>query len=120
MVFLERLHLSFFTATSTEVTETVHLYDESLGIKIGLPVLVCHSKDIGYEQVLWFKDSVLLRNGSSDASSHHLSLKELLQEDPLSTTVKFDNPLTLQGYYWCETNQMKGPTVHRYLFRIEG
>ncbi|KAG8194022.1 hypothetical protein JTE90_003622 [Oedothorax gibbosus] len=112
------LFCSLQNVSGTEVTDTVWRYDNSLGIKIAIPVLACHSKDIGYKEVSWYKDSTILKNGSSDPANHQLSLIDLLKNDD-ELLVQFEHPLRLQGYYWCETDLTKGPDVHRYLFRID-
>lgn len=103
---------------STEVTVAATIIDYSLGVEIELPVLVCHARHTGYSKVTWYKDFITVKNGSSDLSSHILSLATLLNSTELSED--FDNPLKLQGYYWCVTDHTELSNVFDYLFRIEG
>ncbi|KFM79753.1 hypothetical protein X975_23079, partial [Stegodyphus mimosarum] len=98
--------LEFFQQTSaTEVTESSSIVNNSTGTDILLPLLTCHAKYTGYKEVRWYKDYLLIKNGSSNLSGHTLSLDTLLG-------TKFEHPLKLQGYYWCETDYAKQPNIH--------
>ncbi|XP_035209576.1 adhesion G-protein coupled receptor G6-like isoform X2 [Stegodyphus dumicola] len=103
----------FQETSATEVTESSSIVNNSTGTDILLPLLTCHAKYTGYKEVRWYKDYLLIKNGSSNLSGHTLSLDTLLG-------TKFEHPLKLQGYYWCETDYDKKSNIHPYLFRIKG
>ncbi|GIY82044.1 adhesion G-protein coupled receptor G2, partial [Caerostris extrusa] len=100
---------------TTEITESTWMLDSSLGFEVNIPVLTCRTKYKEYSEVKWYKDYALLKKGGVGLSDHILSLIDLLRND---SSVYFDNPLKLQGYYWCETNYINSSVVFRYLFRI--
>ncbi|KAF8764674.1 Adhesion G-protein coupled receptor D1 like protein [Argiope bruennichi] len=101
---------------ATEITESTWMLDHSMGFPVNIPVLTCRTKYIEYEEIRWYKDHILVQRGpKTHFSSHMLVLSELLKNE---SKLHFDNPLKLQGYYWCETDYINASVVHKYLFRI--
>ncbi|GFU22643.1 GPS domain-containing protein [Nephila pilipes] len=100
---------------TTEITNSTWVLDTSLGFEVNLPTLTCRAKYTEYKEVKWYKDYVLLKQGGVSLSDHILALVDLLEN---SSSVYFENPLQLQGYYWCETDYINASSVHRFLFRI--
>jgi len=98
------------------VTVTSELIDSSLGFEIHIPVLMCHDTNMGYKQISWYKDFVLVRRGGANLSDHILSLSSLIN----NSSRLFQHPLKLQGYYWCQTDSVPHSIVRRHLFRIKG
>ncbi|GIY03016.1 adhesion G-protein coupled receptor G2 [Caerostris darwini] len=115
VIFCLILLISFKDGETTEITESTWMLDNSLGFEVNIPVLTCRTKYKEYSEVKWYKDYALLKKGGVGLSDHILSLIDLLSND---SSVHFDNPLKLQGYYWCETNYINSSVVFRYLFRI--
>ncbi|GFW78548.1 adhesion G-protein coupled receptor G6 [Trichonephila clavipes] len=99
---------------ATEITNSTWILDNSLGFEINLPTLTCRTKYTEYKEVRWYKDYVLLKKGGVSLADHILTLVDLLDN---SSSVHFENPLQLQGYYWCETDYVNASIVHQYLFR---
>lgn len=115
-IFYCLAHYSYYVQ-STEITVLSSITDKSLGLPLDLPILWCHARHTEYTKVTWYKDDLMLKNGTSDFSSHILSLATLLNASGLSE--EFDNPFKLQGYYWCETDNTTASSILNYLFRMK-
>lgn len=114
--------LLYVSGQSTDITVSTTITDKSLGRDVGLPVLMCHPRHANYTEVTWGKDNTVLKSmRTSDSRSHYLSLADLLNETSFPA-LELDNPLKLQGYYWCQTDQIATLilNIHGYFFRIKG
>ncbi|XP_054706479.1 adhesion G-protein coupled receptor G6-like [Uloborus diversus] len=107
-------------ASATEVVVSSQLVDYSLNFTIYLPVLTCHVKHVGYKEVRWFKDYILVKKGGASLPDHVLSVRTLLDKNSSldKDSSDFEHPLKLQGYYWCATDSPVYKTRNSYLFKI--